>query len=79
MTKLFDVAARIAHSVGTALIEGSGGTAKGLLARVIHDLSSRKKKPFVAVNCAALPDTLLGREFRGPRAAALTYARREKP
>jgi len=79
MTKLFDILPQIAQSVSTVLIEGRSGTGKELFARAIHNLSPRKKKPFIAVNCAALPDTLLESELFGHKAGAFTDARREKP
>ena len=79
MTKLFDILPQIAESVSTVLLEGPSGTGKELFARAIHNLSSRNKKPFVAVNCAALPDTLLESELFGHKAGAFTDARREKP
>ncbi len=79
MTKLFDILPQIAQSVSTVLIEGPSGTGKELFARAIHNLSPRNKKPFIAVNCAALPDTLLESELFGYKAGAFTDARREKP
>jgi PAS domain S-box-containing protein len=79
MTKLFDILPQISESVSTVLIEGPSGTGKELFARAIHNLSPRNKKPFIAVNCAALPDTLLESELFGHKAGAFTDARREKP
>jgi len=79
MTKLFDILPQIAQSISTVLIEGPSGTGKELFARAIHNLSPRNKKPCIAVNCAALPDTLLESELFGYKAGAFTDARREKP
>jgi len=79
MVKLFDILPQISESSSTVLIEGASGTGKELFARAIHSLSPRSKKPFVAVNCAALPDTLLESELFGHKAGAFTDARRDKP
>jgi PAS domain S-box-containing protein len=79
MTRLFDVLPQIAESNSTVLIEGGSGTGKELFARAVHNLSPRGKKPFVAVNCAALPDTLLESELFGHKAGAFTDARKDKP
>jgi PAS domain S-box-containing protein len=79
MMRLFEVLPLIAESGSTVLIEGPSGTGKELFARAIHNLSPRKKKPFIAVNCAALPDTLLESELFGYKAGAFTDAKREKP
>jgi PAS domain S-box-containing protein len=79
MMRLFDVLPQIAESSSTVLIEGPSGTGKELFARAIHNLSPRKSRPFVAVNCAALPDTLLESELFGHKAGAFTDARRDKP
>ena len=69
----------IAESDSTALIEGESGTGKGLVARVIHQLSPRKDGPLVTVNCGALPDTLFESELFGYKAGAFTGAVRDKP
>jgi PAS domain S-box-containing protein len=79
MTKLFDVLPKIAESDSTVLIEGESGTGKELFARAVHNLSPRKKRPFLAVNCAALPDTLLESELFGYKAGAFTGATKDKP
>jgi len=79
MLRLFDILPQISASVSTVLIEGASGTGKELFARAIHNLSPRRKKPFVAVNCAALPDTLLESELFGHKAGAFTDAKRDKP
>jgi PAS domain S-box-containing protein len=79
MQSLFDVLPEIAESESTVLIEGASGTGKELFARAIHNLSSRKDKPFIAVNCGAIPDTLLESELFGYKAGAFTDARKDKP
>ncbi len=78
MRSLFDLLPQISASSSSVLIEGPSGTGKELFARAIHNLSPRRKKPFVAVNCAALPDTLLESELFGYKAGAFTDARRDK-
>ncbi len=79
MLRLFEILPQIADSSSTVLIEGPSGTGKELFARAIHNLSPRRKKPFLAVNCAALPDTLLESELFGHKARAFTDAKRDKP
>jgi len=79
MQRLFDILPQISESASTVLIEGPSGTGKELFARAIHNLSPRRKKPFIVVNCAALPDTLLESELFGHKAGAFTDARRDKP
>jgi transcriptional regulator with PAS, ATPase and Fis domain len=61
------------------LIEGASGTGKELFARAVHNLSRRKAKKFIALNCGALPDNLLESELFGYKAGAFTDARRDKP
>ncbi len=77
--QLFDILPDIASSGSTVLVEGESGTGKELFARAIHNLSPRKKQPFVAVNCSALPDTLLESELFGYKAGAFTDAKKDKP
>ena len=79
MRVIFDILPEIAESDSTALVEGESGTGKELLARAIHNLGPRRDAPFVAVNCAALPDTLLESELFGYMAGAFTDARKDKP
>lgn len=78
MMQLFRVLPQIAESGSTVLIEGASGTGKELFARAIHNLSPRREKRFVAVNCSALPDTLLESELFGHKAGAFTDARRDR-
>ena len=79
MQNLFSVLPDIADSPSTVLVEGESGTGKELFARAIHQLSPRRKKPFVAVNCGALPDALLESELFGYKAGAFTDAKKDKP
>ena len=79
MRRIFEILPQIAASPSTVLLEGETGTGKELLARAIHDLSPRAEGPFVAVNCGALPDTLLESELFGYKAGAFTGATRDKP
>jgi len=79
MMNLFQIMPQIAESDSTVLISGASGTGKELFAQAIHNLSYRKNKPFVAVNCAALPDTLLESELFGYQKGAFTGAQKDKP
>jgi PAS domain S-box-containing protein len=79
MQRLFGILPQVAESDSTVLIEGESGTGKELFARAIHNLSSRRGKPLVTVNCGALPDTLLESEMFGYKAGAFTDARKDKP
>lgn len=69
----------IAASNSTVLIEGPTGSGKELFARAIHNLSGRARRKYVAVNCGALPDTLLESELFGYKKGAFTDAKRDKP
>jgi len=79
MMRLFEILPQIAGSSSTVLLEGASGTGKELFARALHNLSPRRKRAFIAVNCAALPDTLLESELFGHKAGAFTDAKRDKP
>lgn len=78
MQKIFSILPDVAQSESTVLIQGESGTGKELLSRAIHHLSPRAKRPFVAVNCGALPDTLLESELFGHVAGAFTDARQSR-
>jgi len=79
MMGLFEILPPIAESSSTVLIEGASGTGKELFARAIHQLSRRRDRRFVALNCGALPDALLESELFGYKAGAFTDARKDKP
>jgi len=76
---IFNILPNIAESDSTVLIQGASGTGKELFAKAIHHLSRRKGKPFVKVNCGALPDTLLESELFGYVKGAFTDAKKDKP
>jgi PAS domain S-box-containing protein len=78
MRDLFEVLPAIAASDSTVVVHGASGTGKELFARAIHDLSPRRDKKFVAINCGALPDTLLESELFGHKAGAFTDARTDR-
>lgn len=78
MLRYFEILPQIAESDTTVLIAGPTGTGKEFLARAIHNASMRKKGPFVAVNCGALPDTLIESELFGYKAGAFTDAKKDK-
>ncbi len=79
MQKIFDLLPQVSESDSAVLIQGETGTGKELLARAIHGLSLRREKPFTAINCGALPDTLLESELFGYKAGAFTNAMKNKP
>lgn len=76
---LFNILPNIAGSDSTVLIQGASGTGKELFAKAIHNMSQRKNKAFIKVNCGALPDTLLESELFGYEKGAFTDARKDKP
>ena len=76
--RIFDILPDIATSGSTILLEGPSGSGKELFAKAIHNVSGQQG-PFVAVNCAALPDTLLESELFGYKKGAFTEAKQDKP
>ncbi len=79
MQKIFEMVNVVATTDATVLIEGSTGTGKDLLAKAIHTASRRSNKPWIKVNCAALPDNLLESEMFGYVKGAFTGADHDKP
>ncbi len=74
MEELFNKVKSVSERNSTVLITGESGTGKELVARQIHDLSLRKDKPFIAINCAAIPETLIESELFGHEKGAFTSA-----
>jgi PAS domain S-box-containing protein len=79
LRRILDILPDIAASDSTVLIEGPTGSGKELVAKAIHHLSKRGERKYVAVNCGALPDTLLESELFGYRKGAFTDAKKDKP
>jgi DNA-binding NtrC family response regulator len=79
MVRVYEVIEKVADTPSTVLITGESGTGKELIARALHENSTRKNKPFVSVNCAAIPPDLLESELFGYEKGAFTGAVTSKP
>lgn len=77
--EILTLIANTSHSEGTVLVTGESGTGKELVARALHANSQRKERPFITINCAALPDTLQESELFGYMKGAFTGALGNKP
>ena len=78
MLEVFDLVKRVANANANVLIAGESGTGKERVARAIHELGPRAKKPFIAINCTAIPDTLLESELFGHAKGSFTGAVQRK-
>ncbi len=78
MQQVRSLVERVARSMAPVLVQGESGTGKELVARAIHDCSSRAEQPFIAVNCGAIPEQLLEAEFFGYRKGSFTGAHEDR-
>ncbi|MBW2162655.1 MAG: sigma-54-dependent Fis family transcriptional regulator, partial [Deltaproteobacteria bacterium] len=78
ISKVFSTISKVADYKTTVLIQGESGTGKELVARALHSGSSRKNKPFIPLNCGAIPETLLESELFGHKKGAFTDAHADK-
>ncbi len=76
MSDIVELVSRIASFNVTILITGESGVGKEIIARLIHDLSPRSEHPFVAINCAAIPEELIESELFGYESGAFTDAKK---
>ncbi len=79
MQQIFSIIERVADTPSTVLITGESGTGKELVAKALHEQSSRKAQPFIKINCAAIPKTLMESELFGYEKGAFTGATSSKP
>jgi DNA-binding NtrC family response regulator len=79
MHELYEVIQKVADTPSTVLITGESGTGKELVAKALHKLSARAEKPFIKINCAAIPDTLIESELFGHEKGSFTGAISSKP
>ena len=79
MQQIFEIIERVADTPSTVLITGESGTGKELVAKALHEQSSRKNEPFIKINCAAIPKTLMESELFGYEKGAFTGATSSKP
>lgn len=78
MLQIIDIVKKVTPTNATVLIYGESGTGKELISRAIHYNSPRKNKPFIAINCAAIPDALIESELFGYEPGAFTGANTRK-